>query len=229
MIASHFSWRDNDQQNHWGKWGVHYFQTHPSAGDDGWTLKQVGWLWFHVKLPSKKIKHPGFWEVLKKLHGRRTSINDPWWTSEWYHTFHTGWNNVAVAVGELERWHLLFNLAWPYPHYQNCSGQHQQTLNPHSKFPASFTQPNQIRIRHPTDPGPNCPSNFLQAIRIPIPIPIKISQTHFPGVNPWYWQSDSNPVIPRFPWNFETCFPDVFSHGHFPLGFLSLLEKTPFV
>ena len=29
MIYSHFSKRDNDQQNHWGKWGARHFQTHP--------------------------------------------------------------------------------------------------------------------------------------------------------------------------------------------------------
>ena len=29
MIASHFSKRDNDQQNHWVQWGLAYFQTHP--------------------------------------------------------------------------------------------------------------------------------------------------------------------------------------------------------
>ena len=28
MIASHFSWRDNDQQNHWVQWGTQHFQTH---------------------------------------------------------------------------------------------------------------------------------------------------------------------------------------------------------
>ena len=28
-INSHFSKRDNDQQNHWVKWGLAYFQTHP--------------------------------------------------------------------------------------------------------------------------------------------------------------------------------------------------------
>ena len=97
-----------------------------------------------------------------------------------------------------------------------------QTLNPHSKFPASFIQPNQIRIRHPSDP---CPSNFLQAIRIPIPIPIKISQAHFPGVNPWYWQSDSNPVITRFPWNFEV-FP-IFSRAISHLVFWVCWKKHP--
>ena len=29
MIASHFSWRDNDQQNQWVQWGTQHFQTHP--------------------------------------------------------------------------------------------------------------------------------------------------------------------------------------------------------
>ena len=29
MIASHFSERDNDQQNHWVQWGTQHFQTHP--------------------------------------------------------------------------------------------------------------------------------------------------------------------------------------------------------
>ena len=37
MIASHFSWRDNDQQNHWVQWGLAYFQTHLN---DGWAKKK---------------------------------------------------------------------------------------------------------------------------------------------------------------------------------------------
>ena len=30
MIASHFSKRDNDQQNHWVQCGTRHFQTHPN-------------------------------------------------------------------------------------------------------------------------------------------------------------------------------------------------------
>ena len=29
MIYSHFSWRDNDQPNHWVQWATQHFQTHP--------------------------------------------------------------------------------------------------------------------------------------------------------------------------------------------------------
>ena len=31
MIASHFSKRDNDQQNHWVQWATQHFQTHPGV------------------------------------------------------------------------------------------------------------------------------------------------------------------------------------------------------
>ena len=37
MIASHFSWRDHDQQNHWVQWGTQHFQTHPNMGSQ-WDL-----------------------------------------------------------------------------------------------------------------------------------------------------------------------------------------------
>ena len=33
MIYSHFSKRDNDQQNHWVQWGTQHFQTHPCDED----------------------------------------------------------------------------------------------------------------------------------------------------------------------------------------------------
>ena len=35
MIASHFSKRDNDQQNHWVQWGTQHFQTNPYVHDLG--------------------------------------------------------------------------------------------------------------------------------------------------------------------------------------------------
>jgi hypothetical protein len=158
-------------------------------GDFLWWMdsyKQVGIGWMvHVKI-SIPISNSLVSGRCLILRGRRTSINDP---DEWYPTFLTGWNNVVVALGkleiwrvgwmevaELERWHLLFKLAWPYPHYnQNCSGQHQQirtpirhnqTLNPHSKFQASFNQTQSDPHQTP-DPGP---SNF-QATRNQIVIP----------------------------------------------------------
>ena len=54
MIASHFSWRDNDQQNHWVQWGLAYFQTHPFHPNEGCFPNQRH-AKFGITRPKKKL------------------------------------------------------------------------------------------------------------------------------------------------------------------------------
>ena len=84
MIASHFSWRDNDQQNHWVPWGLaNIFSNTPiwfSETNMKWipTWKIVYWSWLILWLMLVDI---GFRRPtnMNQYQPTSTNINHDFW------------------------------------------------------------------------------------------------------------------------------------------------------